>query len=201
MFPGCDTWWARKWPLTTETARPLPHFICYLTSPPSSLLHRPITSFLNYLETKLWQTTVPSLLFSWNVKMYSASKTLKEQTYMKVITRVTTVTGTGTHFVIFNNSTTNYYTKKNSLYWQSYSGCRGCSLVLNSVNIGKMYFFSVILKLELRTFKRWEKPPFYVWYKFGQNKANGLALDEQKIRKALDSGTFLGNCIQNPRWQ
>lgn len=65
---------------------PLPHFICYLTSPPSSLLHRPITSFLNYLQTKLWQTTVPSLLSSWNVKMDTVSKTLTEQTYTKVIT-------------------------------------------------------------------------------------------------------------------
>lgn len=88
----------------------------------------------------------------------------------------------------------------NSLYWQLYSGCRGCSLDLNSVNIGKYIFLNVILKLELRTFKRREKPRFYVWYKFGQNKSNGLALDEQIVRKALESGTFLGNYIQNPRW-
>lgn len=116
---------------------------------------------------------------------------------MKVITRITTVTGTDTHFLTLHYFYTNlpnyqFYQiiipKMNSLYWQSYSGCRGCSLVLNSVNIGKHIFLSIILKLELRTFKRWEKPPFYVWYKFGQNKANGLALDEQKIRKALDSG-------------
>lgn len=86
----------------------------------------------------------------------------------------------------------------NTLYWQSYSGCGGCS-VLNSVNIGKYIFFSVILKIELRTFKRWEKPPFYVKYKFGQNKANGLALDEQKIRKALDR--ILDDCKAYFSWK
>lgn len=140
MFPGCDTWWARKWPLTTETARPLLHFICYLTYPPSSLLHRPITSFLNYLETKLWQTTVPSLLSSWNVKMDTASKTLKEKNINESNSESNKQELAHT-WLFLTTVLQIIILKMNSLYWQSYSVCRGCSLVLNSVNIGKNIFW------------------------------------------------------------
>lgn len=63
----------------------------------------------------------------------------------------------------------------------------------------KMHFFSVILKLELRTCKHWEKPPFYVKYKFGQNKANGLALD--KLLTVAHVNRILDDCKAYFSWK